>query len=85
MALIKKHPGKHVWLHLKLIIRDCLEADEVQTELDVATCGVANVTSFYTVGTKFSYLVTNLASKIGHFLIWYTNDNLFSFTKLMDN
>ena len=29
MALIKKLPGKHVWLHLKLIIRDCFKADEV--------------------------------------------------------
>ena len=29
MALIKKLPRKHVWLHLKLIIRDCFEADEV--------------------------------------------------------
>ena len=29
--------------------------------LDVATCGVANATSFYSVTTKFSHLVANLA------------------------
>ena len=28
----------------------------VPAGLDVATCGVANVTSFYTVATKFSRL-----------------------------
>ena len=33
----------------------------VGTGLDVATCGVANVTSFYSVATKFSHLVANLA------------------------
>ena len=38
--------------------------------LDVATCGVANATSFYAVATKFSRLVANLASKIGDFLLW---------------
>ena len=38
--------------------------------LDVATCGVANATSFYSVATKFSPLVANLATKIGDFLLW---------------
>ena len=38
--------------------------------LDVATCGVANATSFYSVATKFSRLVANLAPKIGDFLFW---------------
>ena len=38
--------------------------------LDVATCGVANATSFYSVATKFSRLVANLAPKIGDFLLW---------------
>ena len=36
--------------------------------LDVATCGVAN-TSFYSVVTRFSRLVANLALKIGDFLL----------------
>ena len=31
--------------------------------LNVATCGVANATSFYSVATKFSCLVANLAPK----------------------
>ena len=38
--------------------------------LDVATCGVANATSFYSVATKFSRLVANLAPKIGDSLLW---------------
>ena len=38
--------------------------------LDVATCGVANATSFYTVATKFSRLVAYLAPKIGDSLLW---------------
>ena len=38
--------------------------------LDVATRGVANATSFYSVATKFSRLVANLAPKIGDFLLW---------------
>ena len=38
--------------------------------LDVATHGVANATSFYSVATKFSRLVANLAPKIGDFLLW---------------
>ena len=38
--------------------------------LDVATCGVANATSFYLVATKFSRLVASLAPKIGDFLLW---------------
>ena len=42
----------------------------VTTGLDVATCGVANATSFYSVATKFSRLVANLATKIGDFLLW---------------
>ena len=33
------------------------------TGLDVATRGVANATSFYSVATKFSRLVANLAPK----------------------
>ena len=41
-----------------------------KTGLDVATCGVANATSFYSVATKFSRLVANLAPKIGDFLLW---------------
>ena len=58
--------------------------------LDVATCGVANATSFYALATKFSRLVANLAPKIGDFLLWenvqlYTNDNFLSFTKLTDS
>ena len=40
------------------------------TGLDVATRGVANATSFYSVATKFSRLVANLAPKIGDFLLW---------------
>ena len=32
--------------------------------LDVATCGVANATGFYSVATNFSYLVTRLAPEI---------------------
>jgi len=38
--------------------------------LNVATCGVVNATSFYSVATKFSRLVANLATKIGDFLLW---------------
>ena len=38
--------------------------------LDVATCGIANATSFYSVATKFSHLDANLAPKIGDFLLW---------------
>ena len=38
--------------------------------LDVATCGAANATSFYSVAIKFSRLVANLAPKIGDFLLW---------------
>ena len=37
--------------------------------LDVATCGVANATSFYSVAIKFPRLVANLATKIGDFLL----------------
>ena len=37
--------------------------------LDVVTRGVANATSFYSVVTKFSHLVANLALKIGDFLL----------------
>ena len=37
--------------------------------LDVATHGVANATSFYSVATKFSRLLANLAPKIGDFLL----------------
>ena len=40
------------------------------TGLDVATCGVTIVTSFYSVATKLSRLVANLAPKIGDFLLW---------------
>ena len=57
--------------------------------LDVATCGVANATSFYSVATTFSRLVANLAPKIGDFEFFFgktcTNDNLLSFTKLADS
>ena len=42
----------------------------IKAGLDVATCGVANATSFYSVATKFSRLVANLAPKIGDFLLW---------------
>ena len=42
----------------------------IKAGLDVATCGVANATSFYSVATKFSCLVANLAPKIGDFLLW---------------
>ena len=38
--------------------------------LDIATCGVANAISFYSVATRFSSLVTNLAPKISDFLFW---------------
>ena len=38
--------------------------------LNVATHGVANATRFYSVATKFSHLVANLAPKIGDFLLW---------------
>ena len=41
-----------------------------QSGLYVATCGVANATSFYSVAFKFSRLVANLATKIGDFLLW---------------
>ena len=37
--------------------------------LDVVTRGVTNATSFYSVVTKFSRLVANLALKIGDFLL----------------
>ena len=40
-----------------------------ESGLDVAPCGVANATSFYSMATKFSRLVTNLAPKIGDFLL----------------
>ena len=52
--------------------------------LDVATCGVANATSFCSVATKFSRLVAYLAPKIGDSLFGktYTNDNPLSFRKL---
>ena len=43
---------------------------EVISGLDIVTCGVANATSFYSVVTKFSRLVANLAPKIGDFLLW---------------
>ena len=47
---------------------------EAISGLDIATCGVANATSFYSVATKFSRLVANLvanlAPKIGDFLLW---------------
>ena len=46
----------------------CIACDV--TGLDVATCGVANATSFHSVATKFSHLVANLAPKIGDFLLW---------------
>ena len=36
--------------------------------IDMATCGFASATSFYSVATKFSHLVANLASKMGNFL-----------------
>ena len=39
------------------------------TGLDVTTCWVANATRFYSVATKFSRLVANLAPKIGDFLL----------------
>ena len=39
------------------------------TGLDVETFGVANVTSFYSVASKFSCLVANLAPKIGAFFV----------------
>ena len=53
------------------------------SELDVAT-------SFYSVSTKFSRLVANLApicmGQVAFFLgKTYTYDNLLSFTKLTDN
>ena len=55
--------------------------------LNVATRGVANgrnATRFYSVATKFSHLVANLAPKIVTFFFGktYTNDNPLSFTKL---
>ena len=37
--------------------------------LDVATHGVANATSVYSVATKFSRLLANLAPKVGDFLL----------------
>ena len=58
---------------------------EAISGLDIATCGVANVTSFYSVATKFSRLVANLAPKIGDFFGKTYNDNLLSFTKLTDS
>ena len=45
-------------------------ARDKESGLDVATRGVANATSFYSVATKFSRLVANLAPKIGDFLLW---------------
>ena len=54
--------------------------------LDVATCEVANATSFYSVATKFSRLVANLASWVTFFFRkTYTNDNPLFFTKLSDS
>ena len=38
--------------------------------LDVAIRGVAKATRFYSVATKFSRLVANLAPKIDDFLLW---------------
>ena len=49
---------------------ECIIAKSFDTELDIATCGVANVTTFYSVATKFPRLVANLAPKIGDFLLW---------------
>ena len=46
------------------------EKRPAESGLDVATCGVTNATSFYSVATKFSCLVANLAPKIGDFLLW---------------
>ena len=42
--------------------------------LEVVASRVANVTSFYSVATKFSRLVANLAPKIGDFLHWENVD-----------
>ena len=43
---------------------------EAISGLDLGTSGVTNATSFYSVATKFSRLVANLAPKIGDFLLW---------------
>ena len=54
--------------------------------LDVATCEVANATSVYSVATKFSHLVANLAPKVTSFFRkMYTNNNPLFFTKLTDS
>ena len=43
----------------------------VPAGLDVATCGVASLTSFYTVATKLIFTHgANLAPKIADFLLW---------------
>ena len=66
--------GNFVWCFVLLYL----------SGVNVATCGVANATSFYSLGTKFSCLVTSLAPKMGDFLLWenvhYLNDNLLFFT-----
>ena len=87
-------PGKHIPLvicvpplgkHMSLV--KCFfpyPETPIPTGLDVATCGVANATSFCSVATKFSRLVAYLAPKIGDSLFGktYTNDNPLSFRKL---
>ena len=72
--------GHRVWLgvasiFLSLVFEKTLQMAKelvkmIRAGLDVATCGVANATSFYSVATKFSRLVANLAPKIGHFRLW---------------
>ena len=47
-----------------LLLWSFYETTVLTSGLDVATCGVANVTRFYSVATKFSSLVANLAPKI---------------------
>ena len=49
---------------------ECIIAKSFDTGLDIATCGVATATTFYSVATKFPRLVANLAPKIGDFLLW---------------
>ena len=43
---------------------------EAISGLEITTCGIANATSFYSMATKFSRLVANLAPQIGDFLLW---------------
>ena len=70
LCLVDAWPGyqnlAHLWPVL-LLIQLCKLGT---SGLDFATRGVTNATSFYSVATKFSCLVANLAPKMGDFLLW---------------